>query len=58
MNWLKKKLADFFRCKRGINKKALKLKKSWDEVSAILTFACLLKRKKKCGLLKKITPKK
>lgn len=40
VDFIKKKLADFFRCKKGINKKALCLKRSWDEVSHLLDAAC------------------
>lgn len=54
MKGIKKMLARFFRCKKGINRLVLKWKRSWDEVSAILNDACCGEKKKKRKRHKKL----
>ena len=44
MNCCLRKLARFFECNRALNKKAICMKRSWDEVSAILDKACFRRR--------------
>lgn len=46
MFFLKKKLACFFQCRPSINRRALCIKHSWDEVASLLDAACC--RCKKC----------
>lgn len=37
---LRKKLACFFQCRPSINRRALCIKRSWDEVAFLLNAAC------------------
>ena len=46
------KLAQIFQCSYALNKKAISLKHSWDEVAAILDKACARKRGS-CGSCRK-----
>lgn len=51
MNPIKRYLANLFQCKTCINKKAICIKRSWDEVATLLncasTTACCPKKKEK-----------
>jgi hypothetical protein len=50
MSSCSQKLSRFFQCNYTLNKKALCMKRSWDEVAAILDRACA---KKSCSSQKK-----
>lgn len=51
MNPIQRYLANLFQCKTCINKKAICIKRSWDEVATLLncasTTACCPKKKEK-----------